>query len=542
MLHWTWGTWTDPLIDFGRELYVPWQITCGKKLYVDIAWFNGPVSQYFNATLFHIFGVNLSTLIWADIAILGTTIFALYFIICEICNIFTATISTLSVLLLFSFNQYIGIANYNWITPYSHEITHGVSLCIISLSFFLIWNKRKEVFWLGLTGFTLGLTILTKVEITFASIGLLIAILLFPKRDKLFTNTTLVIFFLLPTIIASFFFDIDQITAMYTDIFNTSVTSLLFYKRMSGLNVPLQSIASITKQTVFYILIFAPITTLEITLKNKRRMAFLISCCYIILLYLMFRNEFIPFEFLKPLQLFLLILAIIFFIKKEYFILSFSLLSEILLLKVALNIHATGYSFALAVPGTVLFLSALLYWIPNWIREKGGDGRIFQFVILLFLSFVTVAHINLCNTWITSKTITISNRQGETLKNGDIRGLLVNETLHYLEKEAPKSLLVIPEGIMINYLARIPNNIPYVNFMPVEKILFGEDNWINAIQKYSPDIILYFPKDTREYGQGSFTTYASDFVNNINNDYVLKKYITAPNSSYKVSIITRRNN
>lgn len=43
---WTWRKWPDLLVDFGRELYVPWQLTTGKVLYVDIAYFNGPLSPY----------------------------------------------------------------------------------------------------------------------------------------------------------------------------------------------------------------------------------------------------------------------------------------------------------------------------------------------------------------------------------------------------------------------------------------------------------------------------------------------------------------
>ena len=33
MLFWSWGTWPDVLVDFGRELYVPWRITQGDTLY-----------------------------------------------------------------------------------------------------------------------------------------------------------------------------------------------------------------------------------------------------------------------------------------------------------------------------------------------------------------------------------------------------------------------------------------------------------------------------------------------------------------------------
>src|SRR5262249_4362005 len=43
MAYWTWGTWPDVVVDFGRELYIPWQVASGKVLYKDIAIFHGPL-------------------------------------------------------------------------------------------------------------------------------------------------------------------------------------------------------------------------------------------------------------------------------------------------------------------------------------------------------------------------------------------------------------------------------------------------------------------------------------------------------------------
>ena len=31
----SWGKWPDPLIDFGRELYLPWRTTQGAVLFKD---------------------------------------------------------------------------------------------------------------------------------------------------------------------------------------------------------------------------------------------------------------------------------------------------------------------------------------------------------------------------------------------------------------------------------------------------------------------------------------------------------------------------
>src|SRR3954464_5474836 len=70
MLAFTWRTWPEPVIDFGRELYVPWQLSQGKVLYRDIAYFNGPLSPYFNSAVFRIFGVSMMKLVYVNLAIL----------------------------------------------------------------------------------------------------------------------------------------------------------------------------------------------------------------------------------------------------------------------------------------------------------------------------------------------------------------------------------------------------------------------------------------------------------------------------------------
>ena len=67
MLAWSWGTWPNPYVDFGRELYVPWRLAEGDVLYRDIAWFNGPLSAYWNALLFQSFGTSLRVLVFANL-------------------------------------------------------------------------------------------------------------------------------------------------------------------------------------------------------------------------------------------------------------------------------------------------------------------------------------------------------------------------------------------------------------------------------------------------------------------------------------------
>src|SRR5207244_4268197 len=69
MLTWTWLRWPDPIVDFGRELYLPWQVSQGKQLYRDLAHFNGPLSVYFNALAFLVLGVSLRTIVVVNILV-----------------------------------------------------------------------------------------------------------------------------------------------------------------------------------------------------------------------------------------------------------------------------------------------------------------------------------------------------------------------------------------------------------------------------------------------------------------------------------------
>ncbi len=64
----SWRRWPDLLVDFGGQLYIPWRLANGAVLYRDLFYFaGGPLSQYFNALLFKIFGTSFLTLIVANL-------------------------------------------------------------------------------------------------------------------------------------------------------------------------------------------------------------------------------------------------------------------------------------------------------------------------------------------------------------------------------------------------------------------------------------------------------------------------------------------
>src|SRR5450432_1585270 len=182
MLRWTWFGWPDPIVDFGRELYVPWQITQGKILYRDIAYFNGPLSPYFNAIVFKILGVSLRSIVIANLILLAAMVWMIWRILAEISGEFTSTIACIVLLTVFAFIQLGGVGNYNFVTPYSHEITHGIVLSFAAMSCIAAYVKKPRTIWIAAAGFLLGLIFLAKPEVFIAVAAALFAGIIFIDR------------------------------------------------------------------------------------------------------------------------------------------------------------------------------------------------------------------------------------------------------------------------------------------------------------------------------------------------------------------------
>jgi hypothetical protein len=75
---WSWRKWPDLLVDFGQQLYIPWQLANGQHLYTDIAFLHGLFSQHFNAIWFRLFGPSLTVLIYVNLGILAGTTAIIY--------------------------------------------------------------------------------------------------------------------------------------------------------------------------------------------------------------------------------------------------------------------------------------------------------------------------------------------------------------------------------------------------------------------------------------------------------------------------------
>jgi hypothetical protein len=160
----SWRRWPEPLIDFGRELYLPWRLSTGALLYRDADDFYGPLSQYLNASLFRLLGPGLMTLVAANLVVFAAILTSIYVLFRRAWGIGAALASCAVFIAVFGFSVVNG-GNYNYATPYSHEATHGFLVCLLLVFALIRWLDRPSVPRAAGAGLLFGLTVVLKPEI-----------------------------------------------------------------------------------------------------------------------------------------------------------------------------------------------------------------------------------------------------------------------------------------------------------------------------------------------------------------------------------------
>ena len=192
----------------------------------------------------------------------------------------------------------------------------------------------------------------------------------------------------------------------------------------------------------------------------------------------------------------------------------------LLLLKIFFNVRLHHYGFALALPALLVFITALLCWIPRIIDHYGGAGTLFRAASLALLLVAGADLFRVIEQQYSHNRFTLG-RGGDAFRTGQ-KAVFANRALEDLQQRmAPgETLAVLPEGIMLNYLARRASSTPHVNFMPPEVILYGEKRILSDLEKAPPDYIAIVHKDTTEYG---FPLFGTDYGNTLH-AWILENY------------------
>jgi hypothetical protein len=530
MLCWSWRSWPDVLIDFGRELYVPWRLSAGQVLYTDIAYFNGPLAPYWNALWFRVFGASLSTLVASNLLILLVLGVLLYSILGEIGSRVGATVACLVFVLLFAFGQFLSVGNYNFVAPYSHDLTHGVLLSVVALFCLRLYHQRQRLVFVAAAGLTIGLLYLTKVEVFVAGaaatvIGL--GLTLLAERVNVLRLARLAGAFLvgaaLPSAVALGLFSLAMPASQgladalghWRSASRPGVTSLPFYREGMGIDDIDASVSALLVSAFWYTVILGPAALVSLMLRKPGRHRLAAAAAAFVLvagaLGMRWRHIVWP-DVARALPLFVSVLALVWLVifvrgvrrsEIDYPLilrLSVVIFALALLAKMILHARIYHYGFALAMPATLVLVLALVDWAPAAIDHLGGYGAVFRAAALGGVMVCTVVYIAVTGMQIRQRVVPVSS--GADAFFADERGAVVNKAIEALRSRArpDQTLVVLPEGVMINYLTRHVNPTPYTVFIPVELAMYGEARMLASLQAHPPDYVMLVHRETPEYG------------------------------------------
>ncbi len=539
MLAWTWGTWPDVLIDFGRELYVAWRLAEGNALYKDVAYFNGPLSPYFNSLIFRILGTSILSLVIVNTLLLVLALVVIYNLMRIMSNSGTAFLSTLLFVLLFSSIQLTGVGNYNFLAPYSHEMTHGFLLAMGSLYAYAHFQEEQSTRWVFVIGVLVGLTFLTKPELFAAqviaiSLGL---ILEYREREIIHPSTeagvaVLVSAFaggaLLPIgsailLLAMELSIVDALrgaTSAIRHVFNPNVWGQGFYRDSMGMTDPRGNIFSSVKIFALWSVLMGTLVAIAVLVRRTNLNSLLCATAVfvVVLLGLLLapgaRSTLLDFGAMLTIFSVSTFGALMYAgISPRYRLLRdshwrlaivFAAFALCMLSKMVLNPRIFHYGFVLALPATLLVSLVALDWLPRAVRHLKLDIRVYRGGVLATLVALVVVHLSVASSWIVAKQNLVSDGRDAFL--ADDRGRVVAAALSELEGRLADedTLAVLPLGATINYLLRHANSTPFVTLLPLEYSLFGETAITAAYRSSPPKYILVLAVDTSAMGQGTF--------------------------------------
>jgi len=179
----SWRKWCHPIVDSGRELYTPWRLSEGAVLYRDVDDVYGPLSQYFNAALFKLFGPGMMVLAVANLVIFAGILGLAYLLFRRAWGAVGALGASVVFLTVFAFCPLLDINIFNYALPYSHEATHGMLVMVGLIVAVGRWVEVPRVRWCGVAGGLVGLALVLKPEFIFAAALLVVTAVTLRRRQ-----------------------------------------------------------------------------------------------------------------------------------------------------------------------------------------------------------------------------------------------------------------------------------------------------------------------------------------------------------------------
>jgi hypothetical protein len=522
----SWRRWPDPVIDSGNDLYRAWRIAQGAVLYRDVGSHFGPLSQCINGTIFALFGPGMMHLAWANLVVLGAILVTLYCLLRRAWEGRAALLATALFVAVFGFEQ----SCYNYIAPYTQETTHGLLVLLLLLATLERWLANPVRIWSFFSGVLFGLTALLKTEILFAAFLLILtAIALRWQSIRQFGSGCLVALgagVVLPTLLfVGYFarqlsFRDSWLAAGHIWLKATGTIALVqdpIQLGFLGVDQPWVHLIQHLQATLIAATVIASVIALAkvADLQGNRLRGIAVGAATILLVsgIAWWAVDWVNIgRCLLGLVLLYLAGRVITFVRNPgthgppavNLRILFAVLAAALMARMVLNGRIYHYGFYQAAMAGVLVPAVLLGESTDWARvQRRGRAIIILGFLTLLLPGVAILMAQSKQAW-QMKTYAVGegpDRFYTFPPRNEPMGAIVRAVVKSLSQQhGDQTLLVLPEGLMINYLTRLRSPLTPVFFFSV----FTEDGrealLVDELQRRPPDFVVVISRDLREFG------------------------------------------
>jgi hypothetical protein len=532
---WSWGRWTDPVIDFGRELYIAWQVSEGRSLQTDLVSSYGPLSHLLNGLCFHVFGASLLTLVCFNLATLAAAATLLFVIIRSISTQLAAFAGCAVFLAVCAFGHLMFVGNFNFVTPYSHEATQGFTIGLFGLYCFLRFARSPRGIWAAGAGVSVGLVFLTKPEIFVPVAGSLLAgmaaMLAAQRRPGILAIFVLSAILPVAAVFAWFVPQLGMLPASretlgaWVTLAGGRAASVGFYKNSAGLDNPAASLIWLGKETLFCICLLGPGAVATLLLPDESIYGRILGTLMGVVL--AFLAGYLGSTYWTNIPC-IMHLGVVALAMVELVQLGrcwkdaarrnariprivVVLFAALMMLKTLLHARFQQFGFVLGVMPAMVLVAAMLDWFPAWLESRGRRGWLFRGSALATIVMLIGTSLAASAERMSPKQLQLG--RGSDAFLADERAPIMQEAVDYLTTHlrAQQTLTVFPEGAMVNYLARRRSPVPYVIFTPPEFQMFGNEQMVGAIEAGRPDFVAILQRSTVDFGPARFgIDYATD--------------------------------
>lgn len=529
----SWHRWANPLIDVGREMNQPLRLASGERLYSDVRHIYGPLSPWFHAALYHLFGPSL-TVLYTDGIITGAVILALiYWLGRQIMSPAAAGTATLIVMWICVFRP-AGI----YILPYSYNALHGTALGLITLSLLVDALKRPQprAITFAIAGVMAALTFLAKTEMGVAAMaagvtaGLVAA---YPDARRgigfaaVFVGVTATLVAGAYTLIATQVGWSTLVSDSWLFVANVPPELAYYNARISGLDHPLKSIGRMLiaalKVGIIAILIGAISSLIGNRSSSPRRSIVFgpwgaLACAAVLLIVMALttgldwdKGPFLAMPFLLVGWLVVLLRRLHTDGLHTRILLTFTVFALASIARTILHVRSGGAYGSFLLPMSVVIFTYL--WVGPF-ADSFSNPRVSQaaraVALTLILINAIVTAVMLGYRFRTHFIVPISTPRGTMIVEPAV-GVAWNEALAYIDQHTHPgdAVAAMPEGTSLDFLSGRRNPLREEIMTPGYLNEADEARAIRQLRDADTRLILLPNRPTTEFGP---TTFGRDYA------------------------------